>query len=437
LNYRQVTHELSQRGNEVGGIHLGLHRIAAMAEALGDPHKKYAILHIAGTNGKGSVAATAESILRAAGRKVGLYTSPHLERVEERIRVAGRDVSARKFAALVTRVLQAEEELYARREIDMRLTYFEVLTACAFLHFAREKVELAVIEVGLGGRLDATNIVTPQAGIITGIDYDHQDLLGPTLSAIATEKAGIIKPGMHVISGCRAPEAKKVIRAQARRAGTSLLEIDRDCRIRVVGERGARISIDLQTPRNTYRRLPLALAGVHQARNTAMAIAGVEAMASFPVTPADVRRGVAHTRWLGRLDEYFLHRRTLFEGAHNVEGARALHDHLLRCEGCEIHLVFGALRDKDTGTMGSLLFPLARRIHLTPVANSRTADPAAIAAQHPRYGVRMRIHADARTALQAAWDECPRNGLVVVTGSLYLVGELLPLVRAQARQHNG
>jgi dihydrofolate synthase/folylpolyglutamate synthase len=158
----------------------------------------------------------------------------------------------------------------------------------------------------------------------------------------------------------------------------------------------------------------------------------VEALEAFPVSSADVRRGIAHTHWPGRLDEYFLHRRTLFEGAHNAEGARALRSHLLRCEGCEIHLVFGALRDKDIQKMGAYLFPLARRIHLTPVANQRTADPAAIAAKHPRYRVRMRTHGNARKALQAAWDECPRNGLVVVTGSLYLVGELLPLVREQA-----
>jgi dihydrofolate synthase/folylpolyglutamate synthase len=432
LNYRQVLHLLSQRGNEVRGIHLGLQRIAAVAARLNNPHRNYAILHIAGTNGKGSVAATAESILRAAGWKTGLYTSPHIEKPEERIRVSGRDISAVKFAARAARVFQVEEELIACKEIDMRLTYFEILTACAFLHFAEEQVDIAVVEVGLGGRLDATNIVEPQACIITGISFDHQEWLGATLSEIATEKAGIIKPGIPVISGCRAPEARRVIRAQARNAGAPLIEIDRKCRMRVVGEIGPRIAIDLATPGRCYRRLALKLAGLHQARNTALAVVAVETLREFPVSAAAVRRGISRTRWAGRLDEYFLHRRTLFEGAHNEEGARALRDHLMRCEGCEIHLVFGALRDKDIRKMGSLLFPLARRIHLAPVANARTADPAFIAAQHPRYGARMRTYRNAREALQAAWDECPRSGLVVVTGSLYLVGELLPLVRAQA-----
>lgn len=432
MNYRQILNLLSGRGNEVGSIHLGLHRVAALMQALDDPHTKYAVLHIAGTNGKGSVAATAEAILRAAGWKTGLYTSPHLEKLEERIRLAGRNISSKKLAAVASCVWKMEEELYSRHKLEMRLTYFEFLTACAFLHFALEKVDVAVIEVGLGGRLDATNIVSPKACIITGVALDHQDLLGSTLAEIAAEKAGIIKPGVPVISGCRALETKSVVRAQARRVAAPLMEIDKDCRIRVVGEHGPKVTIDIKTPRNLYRALPLALAGLHQARNTALAVAGVEALEGFPVSETAVRRGIAHTRWPGRLDEYFLHRRTMFEGAHNAEGARALRNHLLRCEACEIHLVFGALRDKDFQKMGVYLFPLARRIHLTPVANQRTADPAAIAAGHPRYRVRMRTHSNAREALQAAWAECPRNGLVVVTGSLYLVGELLPPVREQA-----
>ena len=431
MNYGQILNLLSRRGNEVRGIHLGLHRIATITEALGSPHKGFAVLHVAGTNGKGSVAAMSESILRAAGWKTGLYTSPHLERLEERIRVSGREVTARRFASLATQVYEKEEELRARRQLDIPLTYFEFLTACAFLHFVGEQVDVAVIEVGLGGRLDATNIVSPQACIITGISFDHQDLLGSTLAEIAAEKAGIIKAGVPVISGCRAREAKRVIRAHASLLAAPLVEIDRDCRIHVVDERGAAVTIDLETPERSYRHLPLPLAGLHQAWNAAMAVAGVEALEAFPVSVAGVRRGIARTRWPGRLDEYHARRRTLLEGAHNEEGARALRNHVMRCENCEIHLVFGALYDKDVRKMGGLLFPLARSIHLTPVANSRSADPAAIAAAQPRFRARMRSHPNARAALRAAWDECPDDGLVVVTGSLYLVGELLPLIRSQ------
>jgi len=433
LNYRQAFQLLSRRGNEVRSIHLGLHRIKALAKALGDPQKGCAVLHIAGTNGKGSVAAMSEAILRAAGWKTGLYTSPHLEKLQERIRVSGRNIPSQKFAALVTRVFAKEEELYARRRLDRRLTYFEFLTACAFQHFADEGVDVAVVEVGLGGRLDATNIVAPQACIITGISLDHQDLLGSTIAEIAAEKAGIIKAGVPVISACRSPEAQQVIRRRARRLGAPLMELDKHCRTRVVGEAGACMIIELRTPRQFYPRLPLALAGLHQARNAALAVAGVEELAAFPVSTTDVRRGLARTRWPGRLETYHARRRTLLEGAHNAEGARALRNYLMRREDCDIHMVFGALGDKDIQRMGALLFPLARSIHLAPVANPRSAQPADIAARHPRMRMRMRVHANARSALQAAWDECPRDGLVVVTGSLYLLGELLPILRASAR----
>jgi dihydrofolate synthase / folylpolyglutamate synthase len=433
LNYQQVLNHLSMRGNEVRGIHLGLHRIETLMKAFGDPQQRYAVLHIAGTNGKGSVAAMAEGMLRAAGWKIGLYTSPHLERLQERIRVAGRDISSRRFAALATRIFEEEEGLYTRRILDLRLTYFEFLTACAFVHFAEEKVDAAVVEVGLGGRLDATNVVSPQACIITGISYDHQDLLGATIEEIAAEKAGIIKPGVPVISACRSPEAQRVIRARARRAGAPLTEIDRDCRIHVVGERNACVVIDLKTPRHFYPRLPLALAGLHQARNAALAVAGVEALEAFPVTPARVRQGVSRTRWPGRLEMYKARRRTLLEGAHNVEGARALRNHLMHREDRAIHMVFGALGDKDIRKMGRLLFPLARSVYLTPVANARSASPAAIAAAHPRLRGHLHLYEDAASALRAAWRECPPDGLVVVTGSLYLLGELLPLIRAASR----
>jgi len=432
LNYHQALQLLSQRGNEVRNIHLGLHRIQALARSLGDPQKRCAVLHIAGTNGKGSVAAMSEAILRAAGWKTGLYTSPHLEKVQERIRVSGRIIPGGTFAALVTRIYEKEQELVARRRLDRCLTYFEFLTACAFQHFADERVDVAVVEVGLGGRLDATNIVAPQACIITGISLDHQDLLGSTIAEIAAEKAGIIKAGVPVVSACRSPEAQQVIRRRARRLGAPLMEIDRDCRTRVVGEAGACMIIELRTPRQFHPRLPLALAGLHQARNAALAVAGVEELAAFPVSTADVRRGLARTRWPGRLETYHARRRTLLEGAHNAEGARALRNYLMRWEDCDLHMVFGALGDKDIQRMGGLLFPLARSIHLAPVANPRSARPADIAALHPRMRMRMRVHASASSALRAAWEECPRDGLAVVTGSLYLLGELMPILRAEA-----
>ncbi len=431
MNYSQALELLYGRGNEVHGMNLGLHRIEAVMRALEDPQFSFPCIHIAGTNGKGSVAAMAESILRRAGAKTGLYTSPHLESIRERIRVAGQPVSARRFAALATRIRAAEKDLLGNSGVDMPLTYFEFVTAVAFLQFACEKVDAAVIEVGMGGRLDATNIVLPRVCVITNVGLDHMEVLGDTLAEIAGEKAGIIKPAIPVISGCRRKEARRVVRARSRMLGAPLLEIHRSCRLEVTARRQGRCTIGLQTPARRYRGLRLALAGEHQAVNAALAVSAVEAFHPG-IGDAAVRHGLRSARWPGRIDEYPARRRTLLDGAHNVDGARLLRDHLAAHERAEIHMVFGAMKDKDLEGMSKALFPLASSIHLAPIRNPRTTAPEAIAALHPRLAGRLRLHRSATRALHAVWRECPEKGLVVVTGSLYLVGELIGMVRKDA-----
>jgi dihydrofolate synthase/folylpolyglutamate synthase len=426
LSSRELA-SLTRRGNEVLNIHLGLHRISAVMEALGNPHTNLAVLHIAGTNGKGSVAAMSESILRQAGWRTGLYTSPHLVRLQERIRVAGRNIPFRRLKSLVMRIDRLERTLLKRKLLDRPLSYFECITACALLHFAETKVDVAVIEVGLGGLLDATNIVRSRACIITGISYDHQNILGSRLTEIAREKAGIIKLNTPVISGCRAPAARQIVQRKARSHDAPLIDIDRDCSLQILAQRRGRCIVDLTTPRRHYRHLRLALAGTHQARNAALAVTALEYM-QLPMRVADVRRGLARTEWPGRLQEIRSRRRTLLEGAHNPEGAQLLRSFLLEQKETEIHLVFGAMRDKDFRKMGACLFPLARSIHLAAPANARAADPELVASSNPSQKAKMHIHKSSREALSAAWRECPPNGLVVVTGSLYLIGELLPMV---------
>ncbi len=433
MNHKQTLNFLALRGNEVSTMHLGLHRTTAMAQALGNPQNRYPSIHIAGTNGKGSVAAMCESILRQSGLVTGLYTSPHLVRVEERMRINGRPISPRLFAKLATQVRRTEEELFQSGKLDRLLTTFEFLTCCAFLCFAEKKVDIAVIEVGLGGKLDATNIISPQVSVITGIALDHQYLLGNTLTKIAGEKAGIIKEGIPAISGCCATAPRRVIRSRARAVHAPLTETCEDCKIRIIGERQGRYRFDIETPSREYRDFHLSLLGEHQVRNASLAVLAMEALKIFPVKAGDIRRGLARTRWPGRLDEYRSRRRTLLDGAHNPEGAGLLRDFLQKRREKELHLVFGAVRDKDIRKIGAALFPIATSIHLTPLANTRSAAPVEVAAMHRSFNSKMRIHRDMREALFSAWDECPAAGLVVVTGSLYLVGELLPIVSKHAR----
>jgi dihydrofolate synthase/folylpolyglutamate synthase len=373
-----------------------------------------------------------ESILRAAGRRTGLFTSPHLVRVNERIRVAGRPISSPRFTEIAHRVIALERGLLRRREIDRPLTYFELVTACAFAHFAASRIDIAVIEVGLGGRLDATNVISPSACVITGVSLDHQDILGNTLLEIAREKAGIVKPGVPVVSGCRRSVPREVVRREAERLGARLIELDRVCKVKSRPQPGGFFRVEIRTPAGRYPNLKLSLAGRHQVRNAAAAILALEAMQCVPGIVA-LRRGLAGARWPGRLDAYRLPRRTLLDGAHNAEAARIVAGHLREFGPKDVRVVFGILRDKDVASVGESLFPLARAVHLAPIENPRAMEPSAIAASFPRYEGKMRVHRSAREALRTAWRECPRAGLVLVAGSLYLVGALLPLVRRRNR----
>jgi len=432
MNHRETLEYLDQKGNEVQMMHLGLHRTVAMMEALGNPHMNYPSVHIAGTNGKGSVAAMTEAILRKAGLVTGMYTSPHLVRVEERIRVGGVPVSPSSFAALSSGVRAAEEALLAKGILDRALTTFEFLTCCAFLRFARQKVDIAVIEVGLGGKLDATNIIRPLCSVITSIALDHQQYLGNTIRKIAEEKAGIIKKGVPAIAGCGDPAADDVIRRRAKAVGTRLMELGSELIIQNVRTRGGHATMDLQTPTRCYTNLKLSLAGEFQTRNAALAVAAVETLEPFRIGAVNIRRGLSGTRWEGRLDEYRATRRTLFDGAHNPAAAAILGDYLKQRNESEIHMVFGAMRDKTVKDVGDILFPLAKHIYLTPLSNARAACPEDIVEMFPEHRGRITICRDMKSALRAAWTDCTPSGLTLITGSLYLVGDLLPFVQRSA-----
>ena len=433
MNHGKTIEYLNCKGNEVQMMHLGLHRTAAIMEVLGNPHMKYPSVHIAGTNGKGSVAAMIEAILREAGLVTGMFTSPHLVHVEERIRVGGVPVPKTVFALLATDIRVAEEALLAEGVLDRALTTFEFLTCCAFLRFARKKVDIAVMEVGLGGKLDATNIIQPLCSVITSIALDHQQYLGNTIRKIATEKAGIIKKGIPAISGCGDSEAEEVMRRRAKTVKTRLLELGGDnLVIQNVRMRNGRATMDLQTPTCRYANLKLSLAGEFQTRNAALAVAAVETLERFRVKAGDIKHGLSNTRWEGRLDEYAAVRRTMFDGAHNPAAAAILRDYLNQQKKSEIHMIFGAMRDKNVKEVGAILFPQVKHIYLTPLSNTRAASPDDIANMFPEYRERITICRDTKSALRTAWAGCPPSGLTLITGSLYLVGDLMPLVRRNA-----
>jgi dihydrofolate synthase/folylpolyglutamate synthase len=375
------------------GQKFGLETIQSLCEGLGHPERAYTTFLIAGTNGKGSVAAYLDHALRAAGRRVGRYTSPHLVRVNERIVVGGREIEDHELAAALARV----------QAVVAQPTYFEALTAAAFDHFRAAGVDVAVLEVGMGGRLDATNVADPLVSAIVSIDFDHQAYLGTTLGAIAHEKAGVLRPGRVTVVGPLPDEAMAAVNAQAAVVGAH---------IRVASEEGPRLDAPLP--------------GAHQRDNRLVAVRVLEAAAEagFAIDLEAATAGLAGTQWPGRLQWIPGEVPLLLDGAHNIAGARALAAYL-DARGEPFVLLFGAMRDKAFADMAAILFPRAREVVLTmpPVARAATADE--LLAVAPRTG-----HAvpDVGAALALACRRAHGVGPVVVAGSLYLVGAVLALI---------
>ena len=451
MSYEQAVAQLMALGHELHHApsrKFDLAHMRVLLSTLGNPERRFAAVLIAGTNGKGSTAATLESILRAAGHRSGLYTSPHLIRVNERIRVGGEEIPDSDFARVHERVEQAAQKLVAAGDLPGHPSFFEMLTAMAFEHFARAGVELAVLEVGMGGRLDATNVVEPRLSVITDIALDHQKFLGATIPEIAREKAGIIRPGGVVITLPQHPEANDVL-------GNTILE--RHARTVSAAEYvppvspGASASLLHSEPaaageealpfENRYKldvlgeqiTVASALPGRHQLRNTALAIAAaVELNAQgFKVTAADVERGIRATRWPGRLQIIPAAKGApefLLDSAHNPAGAWSLRASLSeRYEGRPFTLVFGVMRDKSIAEMAEILFPLAQHVIATQPSNPRSASPEEIRAAAVRTGAEVLAEPAVAQALARARSLAGERGIVVICGSIYLIGEVLGL----------
>jgi len=331
MNFSESLSYLYQRGNEVLTMNLGLETIRRLCSELGDPQESFPAIHVAGTNGKGSTVAMTEAILRVAGLRTGLYTSPHLLSVTERIQVAGQPIPTEDFARLATRVRQAGERLLANRAIPALPTFFEQVTAIGYLWFAEQQLDLAVLEVGLGGRLDATNLCRPIVTAITPIGFDHQEYLGHTLAAIAGEKAGILKPGVPVVIAPQDPEALSAILTRAAAVGAPVLEhLPEATPLRTTP--GLRQWVEFRIGEVSLPVL-LSLRGAHQIINARVAVSLVEALRvrGWSIPLAAIAEGLAHTSWPGRLDLRLgpAGHPLLLDGDHNAAGAQVLRDFLL------------------------------------------------------------------------------------------------------------
>ncbi|MCM2255088.1 MAG: bifunctional folylpolyglutamate synthase/dihydrofolate synthase [Vicinamibacteria bacterium] len=414
------------------GIKLGLGPLRQLMRALGRPERCAPALLVAGTNGKGSVVALLDAGLRAGGLRVGRYTSPHLVRPEERITVDGRPVATRVLARALSRVREVSEALVARGALPAAPTYFEAITAAAWLIFRDARVDVQVLEVGLGGRLDATNLSDPRVSAIVSLGLDHQEYLGPTLRHIAREKAGVMRRGRPTVIGALPAEATAVIVARARASGARLVDAEADVRLRPLASRPRRgqpralwpARLDATTPHARHRGVQ-ALPGPHQSANLKVALRVLEeAHASgLRFDLARAVAGFATAHWPGRLEWIAGRPPLLLDGAHNVDGARALAAALAPLRSCV--LLFGAMADKDLEQVTAALFPLAREVVLVKAPGARAASPATIARRAGAVATRARRARSLRAGLALAAALARRGEPVVVAGSLYLVGAVL------------
>jgi dihydrofolate synthase / folylpolyglutamate synthase len=448
-------HELTQTPSHK----FDLAHMRVLLEALNHPERRFPGVLIAGTNGKGSTAATLASILKASGLRTGLYTSPHLVRINERIRINGTEISDDEFALLHDVVDRTAERLVEEGELPWHPSFFEMLTAIAFEYFAQNKVELAVLEVGMGGRLDATNVIEPRVSVITDISLDHQKFLGDTVAEIAGEKAGIIRSGGVVVTLPQQPQANDVIGNTILELGAQgvsavpyvppvspaspqylvlkLKESESAAKRRENAAHGA--------SRGPFSRYPLQvmgkqilvetpLVGRHQLRNIALAIATAEVLShqGFPITPDTIECGIRETRWPGRFQvipaegnapEY------VFDVAHNPAGAWALRSALSTCyEDRPLTFIFGAMRDKAITEIAEILFPLAERVIATRADNPRSATPDEIREAAARTATDIEEATDVASAVDRARSLAGPGGIVVITGSIYIVGEAMRIV---------
>jgi len=445
MNYDAAVRYLLSLGRELAAptqaaaAKFDLENISVLAERLGRPERAYPSAHIAGTNGKGSTAAFLESILRRAEFRTGLNTSPHLDKINERIRVDGEEIGDDAFAESFTRIRTSIEELLAEGKLRAHPTYFECVTAMAFELFARERVEFGVFEVGLGGRLDATNILSPVVTIITRIDFDHENFLGHSIEEIAREKAGILKPGVPVIVAEQRTEARNVILARAAELDCPVVETAQAFRIGAISRQDgrARAHITETSSANTLEIAP-SLPGDFQLQNALNAFAAARLLQSrgYRISDDAIVEGLAGTVWPGRLEKLQSKPDIYLDGAHNPGAAQQLANFLQQnFAGRRIALVYGALRDKAVDEVAGILFPLAHEVIFTEPRTSRAISASRLAEIASHHASSFSVVSSAEQALDMALAEAAPGDAIFITGSLYLVGQLRHYWKTRAQVH--
>jgi dihydrofolate synthase/folylpolyglutamate synthase len=434
MNYEAAVRYLLTLGRElaaptqVTAAKFDLENIRVLAERLGRPERASPSAHIAGTNGKGSTAAFLESILRHAGFRTGLYTSPHLERINERIRVSGKEIGDGAFAETLARILALIEELLAGGELRAHPTYFECVTAMAFEYFARSRVDFGVFEVGLGGRLDATNILIPVVTLITRIDFDHENFLGHSLKEIAGEKAGILKPDVPLVLAEQHDEACRAILARADKLGCPVIETNNAYRVDQKSFEDGRVRARITEVATGWSvtiapRLP----GRFQMQNALSAVASAHLLSAkgYRIKDEDISQGIATAEWPGRIEKLQSRPDIYLDGAHNPSAARELAAFWEQnFAGRKIWLICGALRDKAVDEFAGVLFPLATEVIFTEPRTSRAISAAQLAEIAGHYAAHSAVIADAEEAFEHALTQAAPEDIIFIAGSLYLVGQL-------------
>ena len=434
MNYESAVRYLLSLGRElaaptqVAAAKFNLQNITILLERLGRPDRVYPCVHIAGTNGKGSTAAFLEKILREAGFRTGLNTSPHLERINERIRISGEEIADEQFAEIFTRIHAVIEELLAEGKLRAHPTYFECVTAIAFEAFARQRVDFAVIEVGLGGRLDATNVVMPVVSIITQIDFDHENYLGHSLREIAGEKAGILKAQVPAVVAVQLPEARQVLMERAMELRCPVVETSEAFRVKdeTVENGCARAAVIEIISGNTFSLEPR-LAGRFQLQNALNAVAAARILQNriYRITDENIVSGVATAEWPGRLERLQTRPDVYLDGAHNPGAARELARFLdENFAGRKVYLIFGAMRDKAVDEVTGMLFPRAHEVIFTQPGTPRAVSARQLAEMAADHAKKFTVIEDGEQAMESALSKAGPEDAVFITGSLYLVGEL-------------